>query len=106
MAEDEMTATEEAAARLARRAFPIPAPEAIAKAQTIRGAWTALQLAEWGISWPPPIGWRHYLNTLHHWYGRAYTHHDTVFDREFQKKWLRITSEEDIPLVNPGFGDS
>lgn len=23
-----------------------------------RGGWTAKTLAEWGISWPPPRGWR------------------------------------------------
>jgi len=26
--------------------------------QTSRGGWTRAQLAEWGVPWPPPRGWR------------------------------------------------
>ena len=34
----------------------IPLEEILAK-RTPRGSWTRAQLAEWGISWPPPKGW-------------------------------------------------
>lgn len=27
-------------------------------ARTAKGGWTAKQLAAWGVSWPPPKGWR------------------------------------------------
>lgn len=30
----------------------------ILDAQTGNGGWTRAQLAEWGIPWPPPKGWR------------------------------------------------
>jgi hypothetical protein len=30
----------------------------IEAARTERGGWTRQQLAEWGVPWPPPKGWR------------------------------------------------
>lgn len=33
-------------------------PEAIEAARTPAGGWTKAQLAEWGVPWPPPKGWR------------------------------------------------
>jgi hypothetical protein len=27
-------------------------------AKTPAGGWTRAQLAEWGVEWPPPKGWR------------------------------------------------
>lgn len=30
----------------------------IEAARTPRGGWTRKQLAEWGVPWPPPKGWR------------------------------------------------
>lgn len=32
--------------------------EEIVAAQTPAGGWTRAQLAEWGVPWPPPKGWR------------------------------------------------
>lgn len=32
--------------------------EEIEAAKTPKGGWKAKQLAAWGISWPPPHGWR------------------------------------------------
>lgn len=32
--------------------------ELIASRQTENGGWTKAQLAEWGVPWPPPPGWR------------------------------------------------
>jgi hypothetical protein len=29
--------------------------------RTARGGWTAKQLAEWGVPWPPPQGWKRRL---------------------------------------------
>lgn len=36
----------------------VPSPDEIAGARTAQGGWTREQLAEWGVSWPPPKGWR------------------------------------------------
>lgn len=36
---------------------PISEAEILA-ARTPRGAWTAKQLAQWGVPWPPPGGWK------------------------------------------------
>lgn len=36
----------------------LPSPAEVAAAQTERGGWTRAQLAEWGVPWPPPQGWR------------------------------------------------
>lgn len=33
----------------------------IAAAMTPRGGWTKDQLAQWGVPWPPPKGWRQAL---------------------------------------------
>lgn len=35
--------------------------EEIEAAKTPKGAWKASQLAKWGVSWPPPNGWRRKL---------------------------------------------
>jgi len=35
-----------------------PTPDEIRAARTPKGGWTAAQLAEWGVKWPPPAGWR------------------------------------------------
>lgn len=29
--------------------------------RTPKGGWTRKQLAEWGVPWPPPSGWRKQL---------------------------------------------
>lgn len=50
-----------AAARLARGNFVLPSPKAIRQAMTPAGGWTARTLAEWGVPWPPPKGWRKQL---------------------------------------------
>lgn len=39
----------------------IPWPGEIEAAQTPRGGWTKETLAEWGIAWPPPKGWKSQL---------------------------------------------
>ena len=36
----------------------IPSPEEIEAARTERGGWTRETLVKWGISWPPPKGWK------------------------------------------------
>lgn len=53
--------------------FIVPSPEEIESAKTDAGGWTAIQLAEWGVSWPPPYGWRWRLH-------RLYLHHILVHD--------------------------
>lgn len=44
-----------------KNAVDIPSPEEIEQAKTPGGGWTRAQLAEWGVSWPPPKGWRRAL---------------------------------------------
>ena len=39
----------------------VPSPADIKKAQTKNGGWTKATLAMWGVSWPPPKGWRREL---------------------------------------------
>ena len=39
----------------------LPSPDEIQEACTGPGGWTAAELAEWGVPWPPPKGWRRYL---------------------------------------------
>jgi len=41
--------------------FKLPSPAEIEAAKTHAGAWTAKQLAEWGVEWPPRRGWRQAL---------------------------------------------
>jgi hypothetical protein len=36
----------------------VPSPDDVVRGMTPKGAWTRKQLAEWGVSWPPPKGWR------------------------------------------------
>lgn len=35
-----------------------PSPNEVAAAMTAKGGWTKAKLAEWGVPWPPPKGWR------------------------------------------------
>jgi hypothetical protein len=35
-----------------------PTEEEIEAARTPAGGWTRAQLAEWGVPWPPPKGWK------------------------------------------------
>jgi hypothetical protein len=32
--------------------------EEILSKQTAKGGWTKKQLALWGVTWPPPKGWK------------------------------------------------
>ena len=36
----------------------MPNEEEILAARTAQGGWTKAQLAEWGVPWPPPRGWK------------------------------------------------
>jgi hypothetical protein len=52
----------EAASRQARQARRALVADLIIEAgKTPRGAWTDPQLGRWGITWPPPKGWRREL---------------------------------------------
>jgi hypothetical protein len=44
----------------------LPSPDEILACRTSRGAWTRRQLAEWGVPWPPPRGWKRALESK--WY--------------------------------------
>lgn len=39
----------------------MPSAAEIEAAKTPRGGWARAQLAEWGVPWPPPKGWRRRL---------------------------------------------
>jgi hypothetical protein len=39
----------------------MPSEEEIEKARIPQGGWTRKQLAEWGVPWPPPKGWKSQL---------------------------------------------
>jgi hypothetical protein len=39
----------------------IPTAAEIEAAKTPRGGWTREQLAQWGVPWPPPKGWKQRL---------------------------------------------
>lgn len=38
-------------------------PSTVEAARTRRGGWTRETLAEWGVPWPPPAGWRQQLRS-------------------------------------------
>lgn len=38
-----------------------PTEEMIENGKTPEGGWTKEQLAKWGVSWPPPKGWKEAL---------------------------------------------
>lgn len=40
----------------------IPSPDEVAAAQSGVGGWNRETLATWGVSWPPPKGWRQELD--------------------------------------------
>ncbi len=44
--------------RLAQGNFIVPSIAERTAAKTERGGWTALQLAQWGVPWPAPDGWK------------------------------------------------
>lgn len=39
----------------------LPTEGEIAAARTPAGGWTRAQLAQWGVPWPPPSGWKQEL---------------------------------------------
>jgi hypothetical protein len=41
-----------------RKEKNMPSEEEILEKRTPRGGWTRKQLAEWGVPWPPPKGWK------------------------------------------------
>ena len=43
----------------------VPSPEEIEFAKTPGGGWTRDQLAVWGVDWPPPRGWKRWLEDEH-----------------------------------------
>jgi hypothetical protein len=36
----------------------LPSPEEVEAARTPAGGWKRVQLAAWGVPWPPPKGWK------------------------------------------------
>jgi hypothetical protein len=83
--------------RIARRSFKIPSPVEVAARATAGGGWESKQLAEWGITWPPIIGWRAYLKAI--WLQEGSVLHDTVFDIAFRDQWQGLPSDARVPLL-------
>ncbi|MFK4087179.1 hypothetical protein ACI2LF_23940 [Kribbella sp. NPDC020789] len=44
----------------------LPSPDDIEAARTAAGGFTRAQLAAWGVTWPPPKGWKKDLNDRWH----------------------------------------
>jgi hypothetical protein len=56
-------ATEPPSSALHRQDHPVlPSPAEIEDARTSAGGFTRAQLAAWGVTWPPPKGWKKELN--------------------------------------------
>jgi hypothetical protein len=64
--------------------FVLPSPREVIMAKTKRGAWTAKQLAEWGVAWPPRGGWREELRNR--WYA--------AHPEEIEKERARMERDE------------
>lgn len=56
----------DATERIAQGNFITPSPDDIRAAENGNGGWSAAQLAEWGIRWPPKAGWRELLERRWH----------------------------------------
>lgn len=54
----------------------LPSPDEVEAARTPAGGWTKDTLAQWGIPWPPPKGWRERLRR--EWEAKT-THRDRFF---------------------------
>lgn len=61
--------TRAAKKRISSGEFRVPSPDEVEACKTVRGAWTAAQLAQWGVPWPPPHGWRYELRLRWHEFG-------------------------------------
>jgi hypothetical protein len=44
----------------------MPTREEIEASKTPAGAWKRETLAEWGVPWPPPKGWKKAITQTHH----------------------------------------
>lgn len=58
--------------------YYVPSPKEVLAARTGKGARTRAILAQWGVPWPPPKGWRAELERLynHQQEERILTKHD------------------------------
>jgi len=45
----------------------LPSPDEVEEARTPAGGWTKDQLAQWGVPWPPPRGWKKKLEKMWAW---------------------------------------
>jgi hypothetical protein len=70
--------------RIKRGDFVIPSPQEVIDAMTPAGSWTALQLAEWGVAWPPKHGWRTELERKWH-AARPVTDTTSLTDAAYRK---------------------
>lgn len=50
--------TRSAKIRMKAGKYETPSPQEVIEKMSAAGGWTAVQLAAWGIAWPPKKGWR------------------------------------------------
>jgi hypothetical protein len=62
-----------------------PSPAEIAARATGAGGWTRATLAEWGVPWPPPKGWRVHLERAYAAQPRTQAHRVDASERLRQR---------------------
>jgi hypothetical protein len=85
--------------RLTAGNFALPSPAEIEEAMTPAGGWTAAQLAEWGVPYPPLKGWRKRLEDQ--WQERWINGQYGTRAREAEKLAKSTRESRPFPAENP-----
>ena len=86
------------AARLRQGRFTVPSPKQMNDTKTANGFWLCDTVAEWGITWLPPHGWKEWLEALYTQEGHIV--HDTIFDKTYRVIWTRARIHQcRVPFV-------
>lgn len=76
--------------------------DVIKAAMTSNNAWTKKTLAEWGVPWPPPQGWRNALingTEIPKWCGIS-KHEKEKLKAKQDKQFLTPENTEKLPISN------
>jgi hypothetical protein len=68
--------------------YHIPSPKEVLAAQSPGGGWDRATLSKWGVSWPPPKGWRKELEHLHQLQEQGNDNIDVGAERDLTKPRL------------------